>query len=157
MTGDDDPRPSRPAVRCAETPTDREVNDVVRVGETLYAVGDGGLVCRRDEDRWSLLQPEGAVDEQTDLYGVDTTACGDHVWVGGTGGTVGRYDVTLDRFEDHSPEADTPIKRVAVVGSAGSETVYAATAGEVYVSVSTGPTATWSDLTRGGVGTTYVG
>jgi hypothetical protein len=153
------PRGARPTVTTRETPTDRAVNDAVRTDGTTFAVGDGGLVCRRDEGTWETVRTDGPGGAGVDLHAVDVTEESERLWLAGSGGRIYTYDVAADRFEDRSPAgAHGIVERVAVVGTAGSETVYAAEAGGgVLVSFSSDPRAEWTDVTRGAVGTTYVG
>lgn len=151
-------RPARPTVSSSDIPTDRAVNDAVRVGEMTVAVGDGRLCYRRDAGEWVPVPLDDLVDTTVDLLAVDTTGCGERVWMAGTDGTVLTYDLTTGQVENRSPPRRCcDVRRVAVVGSAGSETVYIADAtGQVLVTFQDDDRAEWADVTRGGLGTTYV-
>lgn len=94
--------------RRVETPTDRTLHGVTYVGGRAYAVGDGGIVLRRDADGWRVVLDGGPTDNGNDLYGVDVADDGETLWFVGASGAIGEYNTTTGNIEDRSAPNDTP-------------------------------------------------
>lgn len=107
------------------SPTDGALTDVVVAATGPHAVGEGGVVVARTDDDWSTVVEAGPAGSGNGLYGADLTDGGRRVWVAGSSGGVGTYDVVDEQVTDHSaPEGMTSSwTDVAVAGRAGSERV----------------------------------
>ncbi|MFC4360015.1 hypothetical protein ACFO0N_18865 [Halobium salinum] len=110
----------------ATVPTDAALNAVAVADGAAYAVGDGGVLLAREDDRWESILGHGPGAEGETLRGVDLSDDGRAIWVAGDGGALGVYDTERRRHVDLSaPEDRTSTwNDVAVVGDAGEETVY---------------------------------
>lgn len=110
-----------------ENGSHQPLNDVAKVGSTMYAVGDDGDVLERQAHNWTAVDRGGPGDADANLNGLDPTDDGDRFWVVGTGGTVGEYWTDNGTVKEHHDNIGTSneLTDVAVTGSGGEATVYA--------------------------------
>jgi len=120
-----DRRPTREWT-AATVPTDATLRDAVAADGAVYAVGDGGVLLARRDDRWESVFGHGPGAEGETLRGVDASDDGETVWVAGDGGALGVYDRDRGRHLDLSAPEDltSTWNDVAVRGPAGGETVF---------------------------------
>jgi len=138
--------------RAVETPTANTVHDVAYTDAGAYAVAGGGIVLERTETGWRKVIDGGPTGNGNDLYGADVTDDGEALWLVGSSGAIGEYDVTTGVLTDHSAPDDVTnnFNDVAVTGAAGEANVYVAgDSGAVYFSFENGATGTWDDVTPG--------
>jgi len=136
----------------AETETDNMLHDVRGTTTVPHAAGDGGVLVRRDADRWRLVFDGGPGGNGNDLYGLDVTDDGERLWLVGASGAIGEYDVSTGNLVDRSSPMDSTnnYNDVAVTGPAGDADVYVAgDAGKIYYSFENGREGTWEDVTPG--------
>jgi len=136
----------------AETPTDRTVHDVAQTAAGAHAVAGGGQVLARTSTGWTRVVGGGPTGNGNDLYGADTTNGGERLWVVGSSGAIGEYDVATGSLVDHSAPDDVTnnFNGVAVQGEPGAATVYVAgDSGKIYYSFANGTTGTWNEVTPG--------
>jgi len=136
----------------AETPTDRTLHAVVETAAGAFAVGGGGDVLRRTEEGWTRVVDGGPTGNGNDLYGAATTDGGERLWVVGSSGAIGEYDVQTGSLVDHSAPNDVTnnFNDVSVVGEPGDANVYVAgDSGKIYSSFDNGATGTWDQVTPG--------
>lgn len=111
--------------------TEKAVRAVTVSAEGPYAVaGNGDLLARR-VDGWERVRDAGPTLRDKGLYGTAASDDGRNVWLVGESAVVARYDVVDEVLTDHSGPNDlsTTWYDAAVVGTAGSETVYLASSG----------------------------
>lgn len=128
---------------AAETPVDTDVNDVVHAATGAYAVADGGVILERTEEGWTTVLRGGVTGNGNSLRGASVTDDGERLWVVGSSGAVGEYDVRTGSLNDHSAPDDVTnnFNGVAVTGTAGEANVYVAgDSGKIYDSFDNGET-----------------
>ncbi|MGN8218191.1 hypothetical protein ACTG0T_07560 [Halococcus morrhuae DSM 1307] len=120
------PRPDSANWTEANSPTGKGLNDTVLSSQGPYAVGGGGRVLERDSTGWTTVIEKGPMAQGNTLTGAGVTDDGNHVWFAGGSGVIGQYDVGSGTKTDYSqPEGKSSTwEDVAVVGAAGSETVF---------------------------------
>ncbi|EMA52950.1 hypothetical protein [Halococcus thailandensis] len=120
------PRPDSAEWTEASSPTGKGLSDTVLSSQGPYAVGDGGRVLERGSTGWTTVIEKGPTTQGNTLTGAGVTDDGNHVWFAGGSGVIGEYDVGSGTKTDYSkPEGKTSTwEDVAVVGAAGSETVF---------------------------------
>ncbi|MFC4450998.1 WD40/YVTN/BNR-like repeat-containing protein [Halorussus aquaticus] len=136
----------------AETPTGNTLYDVEYTADSAYAVGAGGVAIRRTADGWRKVFDGGVTGNGNSLYGADVTDDGKQIWMVGSSGAVGAYDVETGTLYDHSkPVGSTNnFNDVSVTGPAGDANVYVAgDSGKVYYSFENGASQTWNYVTPG--------
>lgn len=116
---------SEPEWRPADAPTEATLLDAAITTSGAVAVGEGGVVARRDDEEWSVVLEDGPAAQGQGLSGVDVTDDGEAAWVAGDGGAVGRLEVESGRHVDYSAPDDRTdnLAGIAVAGSDGEETV----------------------------------
>ncbi|MFC4438774.1 MULTISPECIES: hypothetical protein [Natrialbaceae] len=121
----DDESDAEPNWQPVDAPTDATLLDAAIASSGAIAVGDGGIVLERDDERWDVLIEDGPAAQGQTLRGVDATDDGAIAWVAGDGGAVGRFDCSSGRHTDYSaPDGQTNnLSGLAVAGSSGDETV----------------------------------
>lgn len=110
----------------SDSPTKEGLSDVVVTATGPHAVGTGGVVLTRENDRWETSLERGPTTESNDLRGAGVSDDGRHLWFAGDSGVLGQYDVEESYLTDYSaPLAITNNwTDVAVVGPADGETIY---------------------------------
>ncbi|ACV49057.1 MULTISPECIES: hypothetical protein [Halomicrobium] len=109
-----------------DTPTRMGLTDAVMSVDGPFAVGESGLVLTRNGDAWEAVVSDGPTGGENPLAAVDATDDGRYLWLCGSSGVVGRYDVRGGSVTDLSaPRQKTSSwTDVAVSGRANGETVY---------------------------------
>ncbi|WP_256685740.1 dockerin type I domain-containing protein [Halococcus qingdaonensis] len=120
------PRPDSANWTEASSPTGKGLNDTVLSSQGPYAVGGGGRVLERGSTGWTTVIEKGPTTQGNTLTGAGVTDDGNHVWFAGGSGVIGQYDVGSGTKTDYSkPEGKSSTwEDIAVVGAAGSETVF---------------------------------
>ena len=134
------------------TNTENTIHDVAVTSEGAYAVAEGGLLLKREQDTWSVVRNDGPSSNGSDLYGLAVTEDSTHLWLVGASGAIGEYDVTTGSLTDRSAPMDVTnnFRDVAVTGPSGSANVYITGAsGQVYHSFENGASGTWNATTPG--------
>ena len=118
-----------------ESGTGKTLHAVKRAESDVYAVGASGRVLRRSDGSWSVYDTTGPTGGQKTLYGADVTDGGRLLWVAGSSGSVGAYDLANGSVTSYKPPNVSPtFTDIAVAGFSGAETVYLTkSSGEVYV------------------------
>lgn len=132
--------------------TDNTIYDVAMTTDGAYAVAEGGLLLRRQQDTWEVVINDGPSSNGSDLFGLAVTGDGSTLWFVGASGAVGEYDVTTGSLTDHSGFMDVTnnFRDVAVTGDPGSANVYVSGAsGKAYYSFGDGDSGTWNSVTPG--------
>jgi hypothetical protein len=135
-----------------KTNTDNTIHDVAYTTEGAYAVAGGGVLLERRDTTWAKVLTDGPSSNGNDLFGLDVTADGTHLWLVGASGAIGEYDVTTGSLTDRSAPMDVTnnFTDVAVTGQSGSARVTVTGAsGKVYYSASNGESGTWKSVTPG--------
>lgn len=103
------------------TPTSATLHDVATTDAGTFAVGNGGTVVRRGEERWHAV----AFDPEVDLVGA--SADGTALWVAGRDGSIRRFDPQGGSVADRSPPtADSAtLTDLTVPGRSAGPTIYA--------------------------------
>jgi hypothetical protein len=133
-------------------PTANTLHDVEQTAGGAYAVAGGGIVLERTADGWRKILDGGPTGNGNNLYGADVTDDGERLWLVGSSGAIGEYDVTTGTLTDRSQPLDSTnnFNDVAVTGTAGDADVYVAgDSGKTYYSFENGATGTWDDVTPG--------
>ena len=156
-----EPRPDPAEWTEASSPTAKTLNDTVMSSQGPYAVGGGGRVLARGSTGWTTVVEKGPTTQGNTLTGAAATDDGKHVWFAGGSGVVGQYDVERGVKTDYSkPEGKTSTwEDVAVVGNAGSETVYLVNgSGEFFSGTKTASGGMdWGDVVKPGGGSSAKG
>ncbi|MFC6973861.1 hypothetical protein ACFQL1_02955 [Halomicroarcula sp. GCM10025709] len=135
-----------------ETPLDGTLYDVVRTADGPYAVGAAGTILERTANGWETVVQGGPTGNGNTLYGAGTTYFGERLWVVGSSGAIGEYNVRTGNFNDYSAPNDVTnnFNDVAVTGMADYANVYVAgDSGKIYSSFDNGATGTWDSVTPG--------
>ncbi|AGB32603.1 hypothetical protein C488_13093 [Natrinema pellirubrum DSM 15624] len=130
-----------------ETPVDSTLHDVAYTATNPHAVAGGGLVIERTATGWEVVLQGGPTGNGNDLYGVDTTDDGERLWIVGSSGAIGEYDVTTGNLVDRSAPNDytANFNDVSVTGPAGEADVYVADdSGSIHYSFDNGKEGTWN-------------
>ncbi|WP_115863513.1 beta propeller repeat protein [Halorussus litoreus] len=136
----------------AETPTGNTLYDVEYTADGAYAVGGGGVALERTAESWRKAFDGGVTGNGNSLFGADVTDDGKRLWMVGSSGAVGEYDVETGVLYDHSaPTGSTNnFNDVSVTGEAGEANVYVAgDSGKLYYSFENGASQTWNYVTPG--------
>ena len=109
-----------------ETPTRKGLTDAVMTSSGPYAVGQSGLVLTRQGDEWRTAVEGGPDGANNGLAGADVTDGGRKIWVAGSSGALGRYDVVAGDMTDFTAprEKTSSWADVAVDGRGDNERVY---------------------------------
>lgn len=137
--------------RRVETPTDSTLHGVTYAGGRAYAVGEGGIVLRRDSDGWRVVLDGGPTGNGNDLYGVDVADDGETLWFVGASGAIGEYDTTTGNLQDRSAPNDhtSNFNDVAVTDVENYDVYVADDSGAVHYSFDGGEEGTWEYATPG--------
>lgn len=136
----------------AETPTGNTLHDVEPTVAGAYAVGGGGVVIEQGEKGWTKTLDGGPTGNGNSLFGAATTDEGRTLWMVGSSGAIGEYNVETGNLNDHSAPMDVTnnFNDVAVTGPAGDANVYVAgDSGKIYYSFENGEAGTWNYVTPG--------
>jgi len=128
---------------AVETPTDRNVNDVVYAATGAYAVAGGGVILERTAEGWQTVLQGGVGGNGNGLVGASVTDDGERLWAVGMSGAIGEYDVRTGSLTDYSAPNDVTnnFNGVSVRGEAGEANVYiAGDSGKIYNSFDNGET-----------------
>jgi hypothetical protein len=135
-----------------ETPTGSTIYDVEYTTAGAYAVGAGGIVLRRDGERWTKVIDGGPTGNGNSLYGSAVAGYGSDLWFVGSSGAIGKYDVEAGVLSDHSAPNDVTnnFNDVSTQPTANGTNVYVAgDSGKIYDSFDGGATGTWNYTTPG--------
>ncbi|WP_408958871.1 hypothetical protein [Natrinema sp. 74] len=119
-SGTDDPL----AWTASDAPIEGTVYAVTETANGPCAVGDGGTVLGRAGDgSWGVIVSDGPGAQGETLRAVAATDDGRRIWVSGTGGAMGYYDLERGHRVDCSrPDGmDVTFHALAVAGARGSE------------------------------------
>lgn len=108
-------------------PTTKTLHSVSATSDGLFATGGGGKIVQRDDSgNWNLVVKNGPGSNGNTLYSSESTYSGEALWVGGSSGAFGRYDVPGAQIQDYSaPQNMTGTwSGIAVRGYAGTEEIY---------------------------------
>jgi hypothetical protein len=110
------------------SPVGDPLYDVVVTAEGPYAVGDGGRIVARADDDWETVVPDGPSGDANALATAAVTDDDRRVWVAGSSGALGYYDVVDGKLTDlTAPNGKTSSWAAAAVGGrAGAESIYLA-------------------------------
>lgn len=146
---------------AADSPTVETLHDVGFALDGAYAVGEDGVLLRRDGGQWRVVLDEGPDGNGDDHFALDATDDGERVWFVGASGTIGEYDATTGLVsepegpDDHSAPDDYTgnFRDVAVTGDGGDATVVVTDdSGIVHYSFDDGES--WDYVTPGSGSTT---
>ena len=136
----------------AETPVEGSLYDVAYATTNAYAVGGGGTIIERRDSGWQTVLQEGPAGNGDDLYGMDVTDDGERLWVVGSSGAIGEYDVTTGNLVNRSAPNDytSNFNDVAVTCDGGEAEVFVADdSGAIHYSFENGRESTWEIVTPG--------
>ncbi|WP_254763773.1 hypothetical protein [Natrinema marinum] len=141
----------------ADAPVSGTVYDVTETANGPCAVGDGGTVLGRAGDgTWGVIVSDGPGARGETLRAVAATDDGRRIWVSGTGGAVGYYDLERgDRVDCSQPDGiDVTFHALTVSGARGSEKLLLADGnGVVLPGTVDGENPTWDRRTTPADGT----
>jgi len=126
-----------------ETPIDGDINDVVYAATGAYAVADGGVILERTSGGWQTVLKGGVGGNGNPLRGASVTDDGERLWVVGSSGAIGEYDVRTGSLNDYSAPNDVTnnFNGVSATGGEGEANVYVAgDSGKIYYSFDNGGT-----------------
>jgi photosystem II stability/assembly factor-like uncharacterized protein len=137
-----------------ESPTGSTLYDAASADGDLFAVGNGGLIERTDAG-WQLVDGDGLLGSNQGLRAVAPTDDGAGLWLAGTEGTLGVYDLVnevLDLFDlGGLLGLGRTLYDVSVAGPVGDERVYASTTdGDVVIGMQTLLGRMWTTVPTGG-------
>lgn len=144
----------------ADSPTGKALNAVTNSADGPFAAGGSGRVLARRPSGWEVVVEKGPTGEGNTLKAAGSSDDGQHVWVAGGSGALGKYDVVDERMTDYSaPKGKTSTwEAMGVAGSAGSETVYLVNgSGEVLVGTNDGGSMNWGTAVKPGGGSSAKG
>ncbi|MFC7165565.1 WD40/YVTN/BNR-like repeat-containing protein [Halospeciosus flavus] len=108
-----------------EVPTDKDLYGLVQTVAGPFAIGSGGtLIANRDpENDWMVVLDDGPATDDSRLTAVDVTDDGKRIWMAGSSGSLGCYDVEDRRKYDYSypKEMTSTWEGIAITGEAGKE------------------------------------
>lgn len=109
-----------------ETPSRKGLTDAVMTTAGPYAVGQSGHVLERQGDEWRIAVENGPDGANNTLAGADVTDEGRKIWMAGSSGALGRYDVVAGDMTDFTApkEKTSSWDDVAVDGRGDNERVY---------------------------------
>lgn len=106
-----------------DIPVDAAFHDVTVSKSGVFAVGEDGLVVRRQRT-WEPVEKE--FDGGNTLYGTSATDDGKRVWFAGGSGAAGYFDADAEETVEYEITADEhDYRSVAVSGPADQEVVWA--------------------------------
>lgn len=110
----------------AETPTSKTLYSVSHTSRGPIAVGGGGKILHRTPVGWEVVLESGIQTSGSALFDSAVTSDGDVVWVCGSSGVVGTYDMRDGRVCDYTnPSGITSTwEAVSVRGGAGNEIIH---------------------------------
>ena len=124
----------RPDWRVLDTRLSCNLYAVVGTVEGPHAVGGRGVLAADRGEGWEVVFDDGPATRQNQIRSVDVTDDGKRLWLVGSGGSIGCYDVAERRRYDYGyPEQLTSTwEGIAVSGPRGAEKALAANgSGEV--------------------------
>jgi hypothetical protein len=133
------------------SPVGDPLYDVVVSAEGPFAVGGDGRIVSREDDDWTTVVADGPGGDANALEAAAITDDDRRVWIAGSSGALGHYDVVEGELTDLSaPNGKTSSwAAVAVGGRAGSETVYLAnSSGELLGGEVREGEVDWGDVTK---------
>ncbi len=145
--------------RAADSPVGSVLGGVAATSAPI-AVGEGGVVLRREDDTWFAIEDDGPTGNSSALLDAAATDDGEAGWIAGSSGVIARYDVEADEFEDYSApmEMTSTWEAVAVGGDADEERlVFANGSGEVLSGRYDGETVEWGEAVKPGGGSSVGG
>lgn len=145
--------------RAADSPVGSVLSGVAATSAPI-AVGEGGVVLRREDDTWFAIEDDGPTGNSSALLDAAATDDGEAGWIAGSSGVIGRYDVEADEFENYSApmEMTSTWEAVAVGGDAGEERLaFANGSGEVLPGRYDGETVEWGEAVKPGGGSSVGG
>lgn len=112
-----------------DSPTGNALYDTVFAAGESYAVGSGGNVLRRGSDGWTIVVADGVTGDNKTLHACDTTNDGKYLWMCGSSGRVGYYDLETGTMQGYTSPVNngTTYNDVVAWGRSGKERVYLAT------------------------------
>jgi len=137
---------------AVKSPVDVALYDVQDTTAGAYAAGGSGTVIERTRRGWRKTFDGGPTGNGNDLYGAGVTDDETRLWVVGSSGAIGEYDVTTGNLIDRSAPNDVTnnFNDVAVTGEAGAANVYVAgDSGKIYYSFDNGRAGSWDEVTPG--------
>lgn len=141
-----------------EGPTTKALHEVVQTADGPYAVGVGGNILARRDDKWKLQVESGPATKHNTLTALDVTSDGQRIWFAGSSGTLGMYDIeTGCKYDYSAPEERTSTwEAIAVTGESGSERLRIANgSGEVLpIAMDDNGCPQYGEVTKPGSGST---
>lgn len=149
-------------VRLDDTtiPTSKTLHGVVESSSGIFAVGGGGKVLQRKDTGWEVVVSSGPGGNGNNLYTATSTDGGDHVWFGGSSGALGYYDLGSESVNNETAPSNVTntMSAIAVLGSAGNETVIVGTSsGQILRGTMSNGSITWDDPYKPGTGSAING
>lgn len=84
------------------SPTSKTLYEVVDTVNGPYAVGGSGVVIHRGSGGWEMTISDGPSGQNKTLYGAAVTDGGDRLWMCGSSGRLGEYDVSSGELTNWS-------------------------------------------------------
>ena len=131
---------------------DNTIHDVVITSEGAYAVAEGGILLERTEAEWVKVVDGGVSGNGNDLYGLAKTADGNYLWMVGSSGAVGEFNVSTGNLNDFSQpmDASNNFNDVAVTRKPDTTNIYiAGDSGKMYHNFDDGKEGKWNSVTPG--------
>lgn len=137
------------------SPTEKDLYDVVMTTKGPLAVGESGRVLTRRETDWTVPVEDGPADAQNSLVAAAATDNRQSVWFCGSSGAIGRYNIESQQITDYSaPKGKTSSwESVAVTGPAGQERIYLLNgSGELLPGQNQNGDVSWGEVRKPGGG-----
>lgn len=118
----------------ATSPTTKSILATLPTARGPYAVGNSGKILRRTPNGWELVIESGVTTQGKGLNDVAVSDDGEALWMAGSSGVIGRYDVVAGELSDYSKPRGftTTFISIEAAGDSGIETVLASdTSGNV--------------------------
>jgi len=132
--------------------TDNTIHDVAVTSEGAYAVAEGGILLERTQTEWTKVVDGGVSGNGNDLLGLAVTDNGNRLWLVGSSGAVGEYDIQTGNLNDYSQpmDASNNFNDVSATNEADSANIYiAGDSGKIYYNFDAGEEGKWHSVTPG--------
>ncbi|TYP91977.1 Photosynthesis system II assembly factor YCF48 [Fodinibius salinus] len=131
---------------------DNTIHDVVITPEGAYAVAEGGILLERTQEEWIKVVDSGVSGNGNNLFGLAKTADENKLWMVGSSGAVGEYNISTGNLNDFSQpmDASNNFNDVAVTRKPDATNIYiAGDSGQMYYNFDDGKEGKWNSVTPG--------
>jgi len=131
---------------------DNTIHDVAITSAGAFAVAEGGILLERTQEEWVKVVDGGVSGNSNDLFGLAVTDNGERLWMVGSSGAVGEYNVSTGNLNDYSQpmDASNNFNGIAVTQQSDTANIYiAGDSGQMYYNFNAGAEGKWESATPG--------